>query len=157
MMKHLTMNVIMVVIGILLLSVPAAALCQVEFVNYRGSCPEGGDLRVIDSRGEVLIEQFYTVNKGCYQGEYHIAVPGGSGDECRIQSGDIIFFHVNGITMGSATWSGVEKIVTLDLVRPSYHEIRGKSISPTVLYFVLTVMALLVVLISILQFYRRRR
>ncbi len=150
---------IVLLIIVILSIIPVSALCQVEFVTFAGSCPEGGDLRVVDEKGTVLIEQFYTVNRGCYDGKYAVAVPGGSGNECRIKGGDKILFQVNGITMGNVLWSGqsgAEKVVILDLVRPTYAEAKGEIISPALLYFVLTVMVLLVVIISIVQFYRRR-
>jgi len=136
---------------------PVSALCDVDFVNYYGTCTDDGDLRIVDSEGNVLMEQLYTVNRACYNGNYHIAVPGGSGDDCQIREGNLIQFQVSGVTMGYSEWSSSSKVVELNLERPKYKEARGEIISTTTLYFIITIMALLVVIITILEFFRKRR
>ena len=146
-----------VVLLMLFLLPSVSALCAVEFVNYHGSCGEDGDLRVVDAQGEVVAEQYYTVNRACYHGKYLIAVPGGSGTDCRVTGGDELRFQIGGVTMGSTSWSNAEKVVTLDLVRPSFKPARGDVLSPNLLYFILTVMALVLVIVSIFAFYRRKK
>jgi hypothetical protein len=142
---------LLLVIALMMINIVSAA-CSPEFVTYYGACDTPGDISVINSQGEVVVEQFYTIDKGCYDHKFAVSVPGGK--DCLVVEGEGIKFLVSGAIYGEAEWTGHDKIVNLDLQRPGFEE---EVVSSGLLYLVLTILILVIIFLMVVELYRRIR
>jgi len=150
--KTLTFSITLILISIFSLSF-ASAGCN-DFVTYYGSCEGAGDIIVEDVDGNVIVEQLYTIDKGCYENKYLVSVPGGSSG-CPVSDGDSLRFKVSGKEYTSHLFDVNQKYVELNLERPKYKQ-GGNVLSSGSVYLLLSVLAILVVFYFIIRFYRRR-
>jgi hypothetical protein len=150
-------KIITIIIMVLLMINLASALCDFQFVTYYGKCETMGDIRVYDDAGNLLVEQLFTTNKGCYNESYAISIPGGSNKDCLIQEGDNLHFTVSKVPHGVTEWNGKNSMINYELNRFAKKQIVGDAISPNLLYLLLVTLTFIVLGFVIIEYYRRKR
>lgn len=139
------------------LALGVSAVCDTKFVNYYGSCPNDGDIQVYDSQDNLVVEQFYTLNKGCYNGNYFISVPGGENKDCVVRPSERLHFKLGTVEMGSIEWSPSPSTQNLDLVRPlppmEQMPKRGKTSN---LFYIVSIILLVIIAIVAVWHYQKK-
>ena len=137
---------LVLVLVVLIMSVGmASAICDFESAKFHGSCPYDGNIRVFDEQNNLIVEQFYSLNQGCYHGMYVIQVHGGVDQECVLNPGEKVSFELNGNNVGNSLWSG-ESIVELNL---------GKKVSNS-LGLWLAIIGIVIVLLIVFSVYMEK-
>lgn len=147
--------VVLVSLCFILITIPLVSAECTDFVTYYGSCEGAGDILVKDSQNNIVVEQLYSVDKGCYNNKYLVSVPGGSTD-CPIKDKDMLSFSISGLKYKEVLWDVNNKYVELDLERPRFKPV-GSVISSQSIYLLLSVLAIFVVAYLIFSFYKNKR
>ena len=111
-----------------------------------------GDVYVYDSQGNLIVKQLYSLNEGCYEGNYLMQVVGGPEQECVLNPGEQITFRINSQDVGYHVWGVDGQRVSLDLgAGPTLQQ----PVSPQWMSFVVGMFAVLILLWLLVKLARK--
>jgi len=88
-------------------TIVSADFCDLRGVKYYGYCNKAGDIVVVDEQNNIIAENLYGENSGCYNGVYTLVVSGGPSPGCILQENEVITFYLGGTLAGATKWSGI--------------------------------------------------
>ena len=146
------LKLMLMVIMITLLASSVTAICNFESIQYYGACPYDGDVYVYDSQGNLIVKQLYSLNEGCYEGNYLMQVVGGPEQECVLNPGEQITFRINSQDVGYHVWGVDGQRLDLDLgAGPTLQQ----PVSPQWMSFVVGMAAVLILLWLLVKLARK--
>ena len=107
----------------------SADFCDLRGVLYYGYCNKEGDVAVYDEQDNLITENFYGQNSGCYNGTYLVIVNGGPSEGCVLQENEVISFYLGGKLAGATKWSSTILNRQFDLnVNRTVYDVEGDDI-----------------------------